>query len=236
MNSSGKVLILGASGGIGGEVARRLVADNWQVRALKRGAQIRDPADGMQWIAGDALDAGQVAAAAAGCDVIVHAVNPPGYRHWRQQVLPMLRNTLQAAERQRALVVLPGTVYNYGPDAFPLIAEAAAQQPVTRKGAIRVEMEQALEDYVQRGGRALIVRAGDFFGPRAGNNWFSQGLVKPGQLPASLAARGRSAWGISGPGCPTSPPPSPRCWPAGMSLSRLPAFICRATGTRTAAK
>ncbi len=98
MNSSGKVLILGASGGIGGEVARRLVADNWQVRALKRGAQIRGPADGMQWIAGDALNAGQVAAAAAGCDVIVHAVNPPGYRHWRQQVLPMLHNTLQAAE------------------------------------------------------------------------------------------------------------------------------------------
>ncbi len=93
MNSSGKVLILGASGGIGGEVARRLVADNWQVRALKRGAQIRDPEDGIQWIAGDALDGGQVAAAAAGCDVIVHAVNPPGYRHWRQQVLPMLRNT-----------------------------------------------------------------------------------------------------------------------------------------------
>lgn len=61
MNSSGKVLILGASGGIGGEVARRLVADNWQVRALKRGAQIRGPADGMQWIAGDALNAGQVA-------------------------------------------------------------------------------------------------------------------------------------------------------------------------------
>lgn len=236
MNSSGKVLILGASGGIGGEVARRLVADNWQVRALKRGAQMRDPEDGIQWIAGDALDGGQVAAAAAGCDVIVHAVNPPGYRHWRQQVLPMLRNTLQAAERQRALVVLPGTVYNYGPDAFPLIAEEAAQQPVTRKGAIRVAMELALKDYVQRGGRALIVRAGDFFGPRAGNNWFSQGLVKPGQLPESLATRGRSAWGISGPGCPTSPPPSPRCSPAGMSLSRSPAFICRATGTRTAAK
>jgi len=27
----------------------------------------------------------------------------------------------------------------------------------------------------------LIVRAGDFFGPKAGNNWFSQGLVKAGQ-------------------------------------------------------
>lgn len=197
MNSSGKVLILGASGGIGGEVARRLVADNWQVRALKRGAQIRDPEDGIQWIAGDALDGGQVAAAAAGCDVIVHAVNPPGYRHWRQQVLPMLHNTLQAAERQRALVVLPGTVYNYGPDAFPLIAEEAAQQPVTRKGAIRVAMELALKDYVQRGGRALIVRAGDFFGPRAGNNWFSQGLVKPGQLPRIISYPGGDRRGAS---------------------------------------
>ncbi|PLO11560.1 NAD-dependent epimerase, partial [Klebsiella pneumoniae] len=47
MNSSGKVLILGASGGIGGEVARRLVADNWQVRALKRGARMRAPEDGI---------------------------------------------------------------------------------------------------------------------------------------------------------------------------------------------
>ena len=190
MNSSGKVLILGASGGIGGEVARRLVADNWQVRALKRGAQIRDPEDGIQWIAGDALDGGQVAAAAAGCDVIVHAVNPPGYRHWRQQVLPMLRNTLQAAERQRALVVLPGTVYNYGPDAFPLIAEEAAQQPVTRKGAIRVAMELALKDYVQRGGRALIVRAGDFLVRAPEITGFRRGWSSPVSFPASLATRG----------------------------------------------
>ncbi|MBM0964610.1 NAD-dependent epimerase, partial [Escherichia coli] len=127
------------------------------------------------WIAGDALAGRQVAAAATGCAFIVHAVKPPGYRPWRQQVMPMLRHTRLETERQRALVVLPGTVSNYGPDAFPLIAEEAAQQPVTRKGAIRVAMELALKDYVQRGGRALIVRGGDFFGPRAGNNWFSQG-------------------------------------------------------------
>lgn len=190
MNSSGKVLILGASGGIGGEVARRLVADNWQVRALKRGARMRDPEDGIQWIAGDALDGGEVAAAAAGCDVIVHAVNPPGYRHWRQQVLPMLHNTLQAAERQRALVVLPGTVYNYGPDAFPLIAEEAAQQPVTRKGAIRVAMELALKDYVQRGGRVLIVRAGDFLVHAPEITGFLRGWSSTVSFPASLATGG----------------------------------------------
>ena len=32
-----------------------------------------------------------------------------------------------------------------------------------------------------RGRRALIVRAGDYFGPRTGNSWFAQGLVKPGR-------------------------------------------------------
>ena len=27
----------------------------------------------------------------------------------------------------------------------------------------------------------IVLRAGDFFGPGAGNNWFSQALVKPGR-------------------------------------------------------
>ena len=31
-----------------------------------------------------------------------------------------------------------------------------------------------------RGHKILIARAGNFFGPGAANNWFSQVLVKPG--------------------------------------------------------
>ena len=38
-----------------------------------------------------------VAAAAEGADLIVHAVNPPGYRDWDELVLPMLENTIAAA-------------------------------------------------------------------------------------------------------------------------------------------
>ena len=90
-------------------------------------------------------------------------------------------------QRSGALVVLPGTVYNYGPDAFPLLREGAPQHPETRKGAIRVRMEQALHAFCERGGRALVVRAGDFFGPRAGNTWFAQGLIKPGQAITRIA-------------------------------------------------
>ena len=188
MNDIRTVLVLGASGGIGGEAARQLARAGWQVRGMKRAlAAATVDADGIAWTAGDAMDRADVARAAQGCAVIVHAVNPPGYRDWERLVLPMLDNTIAAAEANGALVVLPATVYNYGADAFPVIAEDAPQHPATRKGGLRVRMEAALQAYADRGGRALIVRAGDFFGPRAGNNWFAQGLVKPGKPARRIA-------------------------------------------------
>lgn len=58
--------------------------------------------------------------------------------------MPMLDNTIVAATAEAATIVLPGTVYNYGPDAFPILTEESPQHPMTRKGAIRVEMEKRL--------------------------------------------------------------------------------------------
>lgn len=181
-NGNKQVLVLGATGGIGGEVARQLRDAGWTVRALKRGApETAQFTDGITWVRGDAMKCDEVMTAAEGCSVIVHAVNPPGYRDWEKLVLPMLDNTIAAAIAQRATIVLPGTVYNFGPDAFPILREDSPQHPVTRKGAIRVEMERRLEAAALQGARVITLRAGDFFGPKPGNSWFSQGMVKPGQ-------------------------------------------------------
>jgi len=178
-------LVLGASGGIGGEVARRLLSEGWTVRAMHRDLdRVRRSAKApdLVWMRGDAMNAADVAAAAAGAAVIVHAVNPPAYRNWGELVLPMLDNTIAAARANGARIVLPGTVYNFGPDAFPVVTEASPQNPVTVKGRIRAEMERRLRAASAQGASVLIVRAGDFFGPRAAsNNWFAQGLVKPGK-------------------------------------------------------
>jgi len=175
------VLVLGASGGIGGELTQALLRKGWMIRALTRdpdkAARGRDPA--IQWVPGDAMCPEAVLKAARGTSVIVHAVNPPGYRDWDKLVLPMMDNTIAAAKAVGARVVLPGTVYNYGPDAFPALTEDKPQRPMTRKGKIRVEMERRLKD---SGVPALVVRAGDFFGGLGGgNNWLSQGWVKPGR-------------------------------------------------------
>lgn len=176
-------LVLGATGGIGGAVMRRLIAGGWTVRALTRRANVALP-QGCEAVTGDAMDVDAVTSAAEGASVIVHAVNPPGYRDWDRLVLPMLDNTIRAASESQARVLLPGTVYNFGPDVFPNIDEFAPQTPKTRKGKIRVEMEQRLGTAAQRGRcKALIVRAGDFFGPGAANNWFGQGLVTAGARP-----------------------------------------------------
>ncbi|WAC74803.1 NAD(P)H-binding protein [Roseateles sp. SL47] len=191
------VLVLGATGGIGGAVARSLRDAGWTVKALRRGLEVPQVVrDGMQWLNGDAMQRDDVMAAAQGCSVIVHAVNPPGYRRWSELVLPMLDNTLAAATEQRATVVLPGTVYNFGPDSLPRPHELSPQQPVTRKGAIRVEMERRLRQGVGQGAfRVIVLRAGDFFGPGAANNWFSQGLVTAGQPVRKVQQPGRSGVG-----------------------------------------
>src|SRR5215472_4350909 len=98
MANTGKVLVLGASGGIGGETARQLRAAGWDVRALTRsGEKPSERRDGITWLRGDALNREDVMAAARGCAVIIHAVNPPGYRRWSELVLPMLDNTIAAA-------------------------------------------------------------------------------------------------------------------------------------------
>jgi nucleoside-diphosphate-sugar epimerase len=184
-------LVLGATGGIGGEVARGLASRGWNVRVLNRdAAKASRSLPDYEWVQGDAMKAGDVLKAAQGVSLVVHAVNPPGYKNWGELVLPMLDNTIAAARAVGARIVLPGTVYNFGPDASSILTEASPQNPITKKGAIRVEMERRLERAAGSGTPVIIVRAGDYFGPGAANNWF-QILVKAGKPITSITYPGK---------------------------------------------
>lgn len=194
-------LIIGATGGIGSETARALLARGWQVRALTRdpeqAARKQAALGSVEWVRGDAMNRDQVVAAALGVSLVVHAANPPGYRNWKGLALPMLESSIAAAQAAGARLVLPGTVYNFGPDVPLNVAESAPQHPKTRKGAIRVAMEQRLAQAARAGVPVLIVRAGDFFGARSSNSWFSQGLVKPGKPLRSVTYPGQPESGHS---------------------------------------
>jgi nucleoside-diphosphate-sugar epimerase len=149
-------------------------------------------------VKGDALNRASVLAAAEGVQAIVHAVNPPGYRNWATLVFPMIDNTIAAAKASGARILLPGTIYNYGSDAFPVLREESPQNATTHKGRIRIELERRLKkDAARQGVRSLIVRFGDFFGPKPGNNWFSQGMVTPNRPLRSITYPGKQGVGHS---------------------------------------
>lgn len=194
-------LVIGATGGVGGSVADRLLAEGWRVRALNRDpatARQRHPG-ALEWVRGDAMVEADVVRAAEGADIIVHGANPPGYRRWSALAMPMLASTIAAARAHGGRILFPGTVYNFGPEAFPRLLEDAPQAPLTRKGKIRVQMESALARAAQDGVRSVVLRAGDYFGASSASNWFSQGLVRPGRPLTSLTYPGplgvRHAWG-----------------------------------------
>ena len=192
-------LIVGVTGGIGYETAKALLRAGFRVRALhrdpERAAQALSDLEQIEWVRGDAMNASDAVAAAHGVSVVVHAANPPGYRNWKGLALPMLESSIAAAKVSGARIILPGTVYNFGPDAPDRVDESTAQRPVTRKGKIRVAMEQRLREASREGVPVLVVRAGDFFGPRAGNCWFSQGMVKPGRELGAVTYPGKAESG-----------------------------------------
>src|SRR6516225_9754459 len=190
-------LVLGATRGIGGETALAFARRGWRIRAFSRTTSPSFNSPGWEWVKGDALDRASITAAADGADAIVHAVNPPGYKNWAKLVLPMIDTTIGAARASGARILLPGTIYNYGPDAFPVLREDSPQRAATHKGMIRIALEQRLEAAAQEGVRSLIVRLGDFFGPKAGNNWFSQGMVRPNHPVRSITNPGRKGIGHS---------------------------------------
>jgi nucleoside-diphosphate-sugar epimerase len=183
MERSKTALVLGATGGIGGGIAAALVRHGWQVRGLARDAAAarRSGPAVIAWVEGDAMVRADVVRAAEGVAIIVHAVNPPNYANWDTLVLPMIDNTIAAARAAGgARVVLPGTIYNFDPARTPVIDADSPQRPTSRKGAIRVKLEQRLEAAAPEV-PSLILRAGDFFGPGARSSWFSQAMVRAGK-------------------------------------------------------
>ena len=175
-------LMIGATGGVGREVARALARRGWQLRCLSRTPKpvsVSLPDNGVAWIKGDAMKAEDVANAARDVNLIVHAANPPRYKNWRGLAMPMLRNSIEGARASSARLIFPGNLYNFGPDAGPLLSETAPQNPNTRKGRVRSEMEDMLRVAAATGTRSLVVRAGDVFGGHGPSSNFSNVLIKP---------------------------------------------------------
>lgn len=173
------VLILGARGRFGLAAARAFADAGWCVLGLIRpGAQV--PAEAVtdhriKWVTADLQDTAAVARAAPGACVVVHALNPI-YTHkaWKAQAMPMTEAAIGIARTLNATLMFMGNIYNFGADMPAVLSEDTPQQAKTVKGQIRIAMEEKIH---RSGVRAIVIRAGDFFGSGKGT-WFDQAIVK----------------------------------------------------------
>ena len=176
MTVSKRILILGAAGRIGRTAAEAFRDAGWEVASLVRGTSAERVASGTQVVEVDARDTESVAEAAQGMDVILHALNPP-YTEWPTLVPQLAEAAIAAARASGATLVLPGNVYNYGTDMPPVIDETTPMHPTSRKGALRVALEDRLRD---AGIRCIVLRAGDFYGAgeEGAGSWFDRVIIR----------------------------------------------------------
>ncbi len=142
-------LVLGASGGFGGQMALALQSAGWQVTRYQRGTDM--------------------AAAAKGADLIVNGLNPPNYHNWAGLIPEITAQVLAAGRASGATILVPGNVYPYGKEPGPWNADTP-HRPTSRKGAIRATMEAQYRAAAAQGQRTILLRGGDFLLPGAGQN------------------------------------------------------------------
>jgi dihydroflavonol-4-reductase len=166
------ILVTGATGFTGGKLARRLVAQGENVRALVR-ERSKAPAlaaEGIDVRVGQLTSLNDVIAAARGCDQIHHiaavfrtAGHPDSY--YREVNVGGTENVLEAARRldcERVIHCSTGGVH--GHIAEPPASETYRFGPGDVYQRTKLEGELAAQAAAKRGQRVVIVRPGPIYG------------------------------------------------------------------------
>ena len=169
-------VVIGATGGVGHWVVEKLLDRSYQVRIMARTpGKLKQfsSMDRVEIVQGDAANMSDVKKAAIGADSVYYCVNVP-YPEWNSKVIPMFRNAITAVSENKAKIVFPGNVYVYGHARSDLVKEDHPFAAHTRKGKIRIQMEQMLDDaWKTENIPYTIVRFPDFYGPFVINDLYA---------------------------------------------------------------
>lgn len=171
-----EILILGSTGSIGYAFADNLISKNISITVLVRDVQKASKLfkgnSLVEIVQGDVQDLVLLKSISKDKNFIFHGINYP-YDKWFGNMDTATAKVIEAASQNQAMIIFPGNVYNYG--NLPMIHEDSPQNPCTRKGALRVELELMLREAAQVGKcKVLNVCLPDFWG----SNVLNEG-IKP---------------------------------------------------------
>jgi nucleoside-diphosphate-sugar epimerase len=166
-----EILILGSTGSIGYAFADNLISKNIPITVLVRNIQkalnLFQGNPLVEIVQGDVQDLELLKSISKDKKYIFHGINYP-YDKWFGNMDTATQKVIEAASQNQAMIIFPGNVYNYG--NLPLIHKDSPQNPCTRKGALRVELEIMLKEAAEAGKcKVLNVRLPDFWGPNVLN-------------------------------------------------------------------
>lgn len=162
-------MILGAGGAIGNGIANELSSAGHSVVLASRHPKTVTGKETL--LPTDLLDAGQVARAVQGADIAYLTAGLP-YNHkvWAAQWPVVMQHAIHACAQSGTKLVFFDNVYLYG-RVQGAMTEQSPRNPCSRKGNVRAQLVQMLEEAQQQGNlQALIARAPDFYGTGTSNS------------------------------------------------------------------
>ncbi|PER57147.1 short chain dehydrogenase [Bacillus thuringiensis] len=162
-----KALVLGASGSMGYAIVNELCGRGIHVVAFARNKErlgaLFSGNKHVEVVAGDVFIKEDIMNAAKDVDIIFHAVNIP-YPDWEKQQEKLLINILEVSKHYGIKIGIVDNIYAYGRQGEGLVKEEAKKRPHTKKGKIRLQLEEMAK---QANVRMFIAHFPDFYGPNA---------------------------------------------------------------------
>ncbi|NRA89403.1 MAG: hypothetical protein HRU28_18900, partial [Rhizobiales bacterium] len=99
---------------------------------------------------------------------------------------------MEAAKQVNATILFAGNIYNFSPDDGPVYNEQSPQNPITKKGAFRKQLEQDMAHFAQtQGVQIIVLRAGDYWGPNSSDSSFFKYLILDNVSKGKISQAGR---------------------------------------------
>jgi nucleoside-diphosphate-sugar epimerase len=167
-------VVIGASGGIGSAVTRRLAKGGNAVRAVNRSGQMELP-DGAESMAADATDLASTRQACQGAAVVYNCVHPrPGEEY--ERFVTMSENIITGAEAASAKLILAASVYPYGVVDRPM-TEDMPDNPAEPTGKLHAKgVQMAMEAHESGRVQVAVGRSSNYFGTNAGRSYAGDGI------------------------------------------------------------